>query len=163
MVAALRRWVAKGNCEDFLIFNRFFPSQGSSVNTPPAGLHRGPWSWAGLCEGRSPPACQYHHSHHYPHYHYHPDHHHHSHCHHHHDYCCHHNHQVADLSHWVNVAETNSSDPDLTAVIERLAAKFHHTHCRFDDDDDVEDEADVGDDDNYKDPDLSAIIDRLAL
>ena len=40
--------------------------------------------------------------------------------------------QVADLSHWVNVAETNSSDPDLTAVIERLAPKFHHTHCRFD-------------------------------
>ena len=59
----------------------------------------------------------------------------------------------------MNVAETNSSDPDLTAVIERLAAKFHHTHCRFDDDD--EDEADV--DDDYKDPDLSAIIERLAL
>jgi len=37
---------------------------------------------------------------------------------------------VADLSHWVNVAETNSNDPDLTAVIERLAPKFHHTHCR---------------------------------
>ena len=37
---------------------------------------------------------------------------------------------VADLSHWVNVAETNASDPDLTAVIERNAGKFGHTHCR---------------------------------
>ena len=40
----------------------------------------------------------------------------------------------------MNVAETNSSDPDLTAVIERLAPKFHHTHCRFGDD-----ECDYGD------------------
>lgn len=37
---------------------------------------------------------------------------------------------VADLSHWVNVAETNPSDPDLTAVIEELAPRFTHTHCR---------------------------------
>ena len=37
---------------------------------------------------------------------------------------------VADLSHWVNVAETSPDDPDLTAVIERLAGQFHHTHCR---------------------------------
>ena len=58
-------------------------------------------------------------------------HHHHRHHHHHHHHYHLHHHQVADLSHWVNVAETNSSDPDLTAVIERLAPKFHHTHCRF--------------------------------
>lgn len=37
---------------------------------------------------------------------------------------------VGDLSHWVNVAETNPSDPDLTAVIENFVAKFHHIHCR---------------------------------
>lgn len=37
---------------------------------------------------------------------------------------------VADLSHWVCVAETNPSDPDLTAVIENNAAMFRHTHCR---------------------------------
>jgi len=37
---------------------------------------------------------------------------------------------VADLSHWVNVAETSPSDPDLTAVIEDLAPRFTHTHCR---------------------------------
>jgi len=37
---------------------------------------------------------------------------------------------VADLSHWVNVAETNPSDPDLTSVIENLAARFDHIHCR---------------------------------
>ena len=39
---------------------------------------------------------------------------------------------MADLSHWVTVAETNPNDPDLTAVIEMLAPMFHHTHCRFD-------------------------------
>ena len=38
---------------------------------------------------------------------------------------------VADLSHWVNVAETDASDPDLTAVIEKFAAQFGHTHCRL--------------------------------
>jgi len=37
---------------------------------------------------------------------------------------------VADLSHWVNVAETNPSDPDLTSVIENIAGQFHHIHCR---------------------------------
>jgi len=37
---------------------------------------------------------------------------------------------VADLSHWICVAETNTSDPDLTAVIENMAGKFRHTHCR---------------------------------
>lgn len=37
---------------------------------------------------------------------------------------------VADLSHWVNVAETNCSDLDLTSVIESMAAKFRHIHCR---------------------------------
>ena len=58
---------------------------------------------------------------------------------HHHD-CdrfCHDDHQVADLSHWVTVAETNPNDPDLTAVIEMLAPMFHHTHCRFDLDGDL--------------------------
>jgi hypothetical protein len=30
---------------------------------------------------------------------------------------------VADLSHWVNVAETDPSDPDLTKVIEDLASR----------------------------------------
>lgn len=37
---------------------------------------------------------------------------------------------VADLSHWVNVAETDPSDPDLTKVIEDLAPRFEHVHCR---------------------------------
>jgi len=37
---------------------------------------------------------------------------------------------VADLSHWVCLAETNPSDPDLTAVIEKYAGQFLHTHCR---------------------------------
>ena len=37
---------------------------------------------------------------------------------------------VADLSHWVNVAETNADDPDLTKVIEQFAGMFRHTHCR---------------------------------
>ena len=37
---------------------------------------------------------------------------------------------VADLSHWINIAETNTDDPDLTAVIEKCADKFDHTHCR---------------------------------
>ena len=37
---------------------------------------------------------------------------------------------VADLSHWVCVAETNGSDPDLTAVVEKYAGQFRHTHCR---------------------------------
>ena len=38
---------------------------------------------------------------------------------------------VADLSHWVCVAETDPSDPDLTAVIERFAGQMLHTHCRW--------------------------------
>jgi sugar phosphate isomerase/epimerase len=37
---------------------------------------------------------------------------------------------VADLSHWINIAETNTTDPDLTRVIEKFAARFEHTHCR---------------------------------
>jgi len=37
---------------------------------------------------------------------------------------------VADLSHWVNVAETDTNDPDLTAVIEALAPRFRHIHLR---------------------------------
>jgi len=37
---------------------------------------------------------------------------------------------VADLSHWINVAETNTEDPDLTSVIEQFAGRFRHTHCR---------------------------------
>jgi hypothetical protein len=37
---------------------------------------------------------------------------------------------VADLSHWINVAETDTSDPDLTRVIEALAPKFKHVHLR---------------------------------
>jgi len=36
----------------------------------------------------------------------------------------------ADLSHWINVAETNTEDLDLTKVIEDLAPKFKHVHCR---------------------------------
>jgi len=37
---------------------------------------------------------------------------------------------VADLSHWVNVAETDCHDIDLTKVIEDLAPQVYHTHCR---------------------------------
>ena len=37
---------------------------------------------------------------------------------------------VADLSHWVNVAETDTYDPDLTAVIEAFADRFRHIHLR---------------------------------
>ena len=37
---------------------------------------------------------------------------------------------VADLSHWIAVAETNCDDPDLTQVIEDLAPKCRHIHLR---------------------------------
>lgn len=37
---------------------------------------------------------------------------------------------TADLSHWINVAETNTLDPDLTQVIEDIAPQVVHTHCR---------------------------------
>lgn len=37
---------------------------------------------------------------------------------------------VADLSHWINVAETNTEDKDLTQVIEDMAPQVGHTHCR---------------------------------
>ena len=37
---------------------------------------------------------------------------------------------VADLSHWINVAETDVNDPDLTQVIEDVAPQVHHVHCR---------------------------------
>ena len=37
---------------------------------------------------------------------------------------------VADLSHWVNVSETDTNDPDLTAVIEAFADRFRHIHLR---------------------------------
>ncbi len=33
---------------------------------------------------------------------------------------------VADLSHWVNIAETDPSDPDLTKVIEDLASRWKY-------------------------------------
>lgn len=36
----------------------------------------------------------------------------------------------ADLSHWINVAETNTEDLDLTQVIEDIAPQVYHTHCR---------------------------------
>lgn len=36
----------------------------------------------------------------------------------------------ADLSHWVDVAETNTTDLDLTQVIEDIAPQVYHTHCR---------------------------------
>merc|ERR1719247_3989333 len=36
----------------------------------------------------------------------------------------------ADLSHWINVAETNTEDPDLTQVIEDIAPQVYHVHCR---------------------------------
>jgi len=37
---------------------------------------------------------------------------------------------VADLSHWINVAETDANDPDLTQVIEDFAPRVKHVHCR---------------------------------
>ena len=37
---------------------------------------------------------------------------------------------VADLSHWINVAETDTNDPDLTAVIEAFCPRFRHIHLR---------------------------------
>ena len=37
---------------------------------------------------------------------------------------------MADLSHWINVAETDTTDPDLTQVIEDLAHQTYHVHCR---------------------------------
>jgi len=37
---------------------------------------------------------------------------------------------TADLSHWINVAETNTEDKDLTQVIEDIAPQVVHTHCR---------------------------------
>ena len=37
---------------------------------------------------------------------------------------------VADLSHWINVAETDTNDLDLVAVIEALAPRFRHIHLR---------------------------------
>eukprot|EP00949_MAST-11_sp_MAST-11-sp1_P005211 g5211.t1 len=36
----------------------------------------------------------------------------------------------ADLSHWVNVTETNCDDVDLTRVIEDIASQVVHVHCR---------------------------------
>jgi sugar phosphate isomerase/epimerase len=36
----------------------------------------------------------------------------------------------ADLSHWINVAETNTEDLDLTQVIEDIAPQVYHVHCR---------------------------------
>ena len=37
---------------------------------------------------------------------------------------------MADLSHWINAAETDTTDPDLTQVIEDLAHQTYHVHCR---------------------------------
>ena len=37
---------------------------------------------------------------------------------------------MADLSHWINVAETDTNDPDLVQVIEDLAPQTYHVHCR---------------------------------
>lgn len=37
---------------------------------------------------------------------------------------------VADLSHFTCIAETNTEDPDLTAVIQQIAKQTHHVHCR---------------------------------
>ena len=37
---------------------------------------------------------------------------------------------MADLSHWINVAETDANDPDLTQVIEDFAPRVKHVHCR---------------------------------
>merc|ERR1712054_412174 len=36
----------------------------------------------------------------------------------------------ADLSHWVNVAETSPGDAVLTSVVMDLAPMVWHTHCR---------------------------------
>uniref|UniRef100_A0A6U8U7K6 Uncharacterized protein n=1 Tax=Zooxanthella nutricula TaxID=1333877 RepID=A0A6U8U7K6_9DINO len=36
----------------------------------------------------------------------------------------------ADLSHWINVAETDTADPVLNQAIAIIAPKVHHTHCR---------------------------------
>lgn len=37
---------------------------------------------------------------------------------------------VADFSHWINVAETDTNDLDLTQVIEDVSPQVYHTHCR---------------------------------
>eukprot|EP00933_Yihiella_yeosuensis_P042534 TRINITY_DN37154_c0_g1_i1.p1 TRINITY_DN37154_c0_g1~~TRINITY_DN37154_c0_g1_i1.p1 ORF type:complete len:366 (-),score=56.99 TRINITY_DN37154_c0_g1_i1:86-1183(-) len=37
---------------------------------------------------------------------------------------------TADLSHWINVAETNTEDLELTQVIEDIAPQVYHMHCR---------------------------------
>ena len=38
---------------------------------------------------------------------------------------------VADFSHWINVAETDTNDPALNAVIADVAApRAAHVHCR---------------------------------
>lgn len=37
---------------------------------------------------------------------------------------------VADLSHWINVAETDTNDPSLNGVIDMLADRVYHVHCR---------------------------------
>ncbi|XP_023342923.1 uncharacterized protein LOC111712519 [Eurytemora carolleeae] len=37
---------------------------------------------------------------------------------------------VGDISHWINVCETNTDDTDLTKVVEDLATRFTHVHCR---------------------------------
>eukprot|EP00931_Biecheleriopsis_adriatica_P011594 TRINITY_DN112676_c0_g1_i1.p1 TRINITY_DN112676_c0_g1~~TRINITY_DN112676_c0_g1_i1.p1 ORF type:complete len:365 (-),score=61.11 TRINITY_DN112676_c0_g1_i1:137-1231(-) len=37
---------------------------------------------------------------------------------------------TADLSHWINVAETDTNDLELTQVIEDIAPQVHHIHCR---------------------------------
>jgi len=36
----------------------------------------------------------------------------------------------ADLSHWINVAETDCQDADLNSVIRQIAPQVHHVHCR---------------------------------
>ena len=37
---------------------------------------------------------------------------------------------TADLSHWICVAETDTTDEDLTRVIQEIAPQVYHTHCR---------------------------------
>jgi len=37
---------------------------------------------------------------------------------------------VMDISHWISVAETNTEDLDLTKVVEDLAPRASHVHCR---------------------------------
>eukprot|EP00938_MAST-03A_sp_MAST-3A-sp1_P000127 g127.t1 len=37
---------------------------------------------------------------------------------------------VADLSHFTTIAETDTSDPDLTSVIEQISHQTYHVHCR---------------------------------